>query len=168
MHVFEQPLHLLAGECALCQIMYSLAGLFWRNDLGCASVIPSEQTASSYIILYISKAWSTSKKLQFHFLRQYRAGTSGWLATFPQLGRLQKVFNRISRANIVTSVTRNISKACSAPAKKLIMKVNLTLPLEVDQTTTMYSWREPSPIAILFCCQAWIGADYEKRALFFS
>ena len=51
-HVFEQPLHLLAGECALCQIMYSLAGLFWRNDLGCASVIPSEQTASSYIILY--------------------------------------------------------------------------------------------------------------------
>ena len=52
MHVFEQPLHLLAGECALCQIMYSLAGLFWRNDLGCASVIPSEQTASSYIILY--------------------------------------------------------------------------------------------------------------------
>ena len=27
-HVFEQPLHLLAGECALCQIMYSLAGLF--------------------------------------------------------------------------------------------------------------------------------------------
>ena len=53
----------------------------------------------------------------------------------------------------------------SAPAKKL--KVNLTLPLEVDQTTTMYSWREPSTIAILFCCQAWIGADYEKRALFF-
>ena len=53
-HVFEQPLHLLAGECALCQIMYSLAGLFWRNDLGCASVIPSEQTASSYIILYIN------------------------------------------------------------------------------------------------------------------
>ena len=33
--------------------MYSLAGLFWRNDLGCASVIPSEQTASSYIILYL-------------------------------------------------------------------------------------------------------------------
>ena len=53
----------------------------------------------------------------------------------------------------------------SAPAKKL--KVNLTLPLEVDQTTTMYSWREPSTIAILFCCQAWIGADYEKRAIFF-
>ena len=53
----------------------------------------------------------------------------------------------------------------SAPAKKL--KVNLTLPLEVDQTTTMYSWREPSTIAILFCCQAWFGADYEKRALFF-
>ena len=53
----------------------------------------------------------------------------------------------------------------SAPAKKL--KVNLTLPLEVDQTTTMYSWREPSTIAILFCCQAWIGADYEKRAPFF-
>ena len=52
-HVFEQPLHLLAEECALCQIMYSLAGLFWRNDLGCASVIPSEQTASSYIILYV-------------------------------------------------------------------------------------------------------------------
>ena len=43
----------------------------------------------------------------------------------------------------------------------------LTLPLEVDQTTTMYSWREPSTSAILFCCQAWIGADYEKRALFF-
>ena len=35
--------------------MYSLAGLFWRNDLGCASVIPSEQSASSYIIQYISR-----------------------------------------------------------------------------------------------------------------
>ena len=33
--------------------MYSLAGLFLRNDLGCASVIPSEQTASSYIILIL-------------------------------------------------------------------------------------------------------------------
>ena len=42
--------------------------------------------------------------------------------------------------------------ADSAPAKKL--KVNLTLPQEVDQTTTMYSGREPSNIAILFCCQA--------------
>ena len=65
MHVFEQPLHLLAGECALCQIMYSLAGLFWRNDLGCASVIPSEQTASSYIILYITseQKQTLSKKL---------------------------------------------------------------------------------------------------------
>ena len=61
MHVFEQPLHLLAGEYALCQIMYSLAALFWRNDLGagCASVIPSEQTASSYIILY----WKPSRCL---------------------------------------------------------------------------------------------------------
>ena len=49
----EQPLHLLAGECALCQIMYSLAGLFWRrNNLGFALVIPSGKTASSYIILY--------------------------------------------------------------------------------------------------------------------
>ena len=28
-------------------------GLFWRNDLGCASVVPSEQTSSSYIILDI-------------------------------------------------------------------------------------------------------------------
>ena len=28
-------------------------GLFWRNDLGCASVFPSEQTSSSYIILYV-------------------------------------------------------------------------------------------------------------------
>ena len=56
-------------------------------------------------------------------------------------------------------------RRCSAPAKKL--KVNLTLPLEVDQTTTLYSWREPSTIVILFCCQAWIGTDYEKRALFF-
>ena len=28
-------------------------GLFWRNDLGCASVVPSEQTSSSYIILYV-------------------------------------------------------------------------------------------------------------------
>ena len=46
----EQPLHLLAGECALCQIMYSLAGLFWRNNLGFASVIPSEKTASTYTI----------------------------------------------------------------------------------------------------------------------
>ena len=27
-HVCEQLLHLLAEECALCQIMYSLAGLF--------------------------------------------------------------------------------------------------------------------------------------------
>ena len=26
-------------------------GLFWRNDLGCASVVPSEQTSRSYIIL---------------------------------------------------------------------------------------------------------------------
>ena len=33
MHVFEQPVHLLAGECALCQIMYSLADLFWRNKI---------------------------------------------------------------------------------------------------------------------------------------
>ena len=62
-------------------------------------------------------------------------------------------------------LTVSFALAFSAPAKKL--KVNLTLPLEVDQTTTMYSWREPSTIAILFCCQAWIGADYEKRALFF-
>ena len=31
--------------------MYSPAGLFWQNNLGFASVIPSEQTASSYIIL---------------------------------------------------------------------------------------------------------------------
>ena len=30
-------------------------GLFWRNDLGCASVVPSEQTSSSYIILDIKK-----------------------------------------------------------------------------------------------------------------
>ena len=29
-------------------------GLFWRNDLGCASVVPSEQTSSSYIILYVT------------------------------------------------------------------------------------------------------------------
>ena len=29
-------------------------GLFWRNDLGSASVVPSEQTSSSYIILYVS------------------------------------------------------------------------------------------------------------------
>ena len=35
------------------------------------------------------------------------------LATSPKLGRLQKNFNRISRANIVTSGTRNISKRCS-------------------------------------------------------
>ena len=51
-HVCEQPLHLVAGECAVCQIMYSLAGLFWRNNLGFASVISSEQTARSYLILY--------------------------------------------------------------------------------------------------------------------
>ena len=43
----------VAPVSALCQIMYSLVGLFWRNDLRCASVIPSEQTASSYIILYV-------------------------------------------------------------------------------------------------------------------
>ena len=35
--------------------MYSLAGLFWRNNLGFASVIPSEQTASLYFILCV--AW---------------------------------------------------------------------------------------------------------------
>ena len=33
------------------------------------------------------------------------------LATAPKLGRLQKIFNRISRANFVISDTRNISKA---------------------------------------------------------
>ena len=55
-------------------------------------------------------------------------------------------------------------KKSGAPAKKL--KVYLTLPQEGDQTTTIYSWREPSTIPI-FCCQAWIGADYENRALFF-
>ena len=44
--------------------MYSLAGLFWRNDLGCASVIPSEQTASSYIILYIVRnAWGHASSI---------------------------------------------------------------------------------------------------------
>ena len=36
------------------------------------------------------------------------------LATSPKLGRLEKKFNRISRANIVTSSTRNTSKAWSA------------------------------------------------------
>ena len=63
-HVFKQPLHLLAGECALCQIMYSLAGLFWRNDLSCASVIPSEQTASSYIM---GPSRLTGKGTKWHF-----------------------------------------------------------------------------------------------------
>ena len=33
-------------------------GLFWRNDLGCASVVPSEQTSSSYIILDTTRAAS--------------------------------------------------------------------------------------------------------------
>ena len=36
----------------LTSLMYSLAGLFWRNNLGFALVISLEQTASSYIILY--------------------------------------------------------------------------------------------------------------------
>ena len=46
--------------------MYSLAGLFWRNDPGCASVIPSEQTSSSYIILYnpLSNAWGSGTKMR--------------------------------------------------------------------------------------------------------
>ena len=35
------------------------------------------------------------------------------LATSPKLGRLQNMFNYISRANIVTSGTRNISQAWS-------------------------------------------------------
>ena len=35
--------------------MCSMAGLFWRNNLRRALVIPSEQTASSYIILYITQ-----------------------------------------------------------------------------------------------------------------
>ena len=52
---------------ALCQIMYSLAGLFWRNDLGCASVIPSEQTASSYIILYVLFTYVNCSCLQYSF-----------------------------------------------------------------------------------------------------
>ena len=54
--------------------------------------------------------WSTSKN---NFLAPISGQAA--LATSPQLGRLQKVFNRISRsrANIVTSVTRNISKAWS-------------------------------------------------------
>ena len=65
----KQPLHLLAGECALCQIMYSLAGLFWRNNLGFASVIPSEQTASSYIILYRKPMQLSS--LEMHYATDF-------------------------------------------------------------------------------------------------
>ena len=58
----------------------------------------------------ISKAWSTSK-ISIAFLAPI-----SWLAalaTSPKLGRLEKTFNRISRTNIVTSGTRNISKAWS-------------------------------------------------------
>ena len=60
---------------------------------------------------YISKAWVDFKKNSIAFLAPV-----SWLvalATSPKLGRLWTNFNRISRANIVTSATRNISKAWS-------------------------------------------------------
>ena len=62
-------------------------GLFWRNDLGCASVVPSEQTSISYIILDMSRA-------NFHKAQL-------------------KTFNCTSLAIIVTSGTCNVSKARS-------------------------------------------------------
>ena len=55
-------------------------------------------------------------------------------------------FSRMRNYSILKTATAELGRArlacssintCSAPAKKL--KVNLTLPLEVDQTTTMYS-----------------------------
>ena len=50
------------GVRIICQIMYSLAGVFGRNNLGFVSVIPSEQTASSYITLYVIKLGLTYPK----------------------------------------------------------------------------------------------------------
>ena len=43
-------------KCCTCIMSDNVlaVGLFWRNDLGCASVVPSEQTSSSYIILDVT------------------------------------------------------------------------------------------------------------------
>ena len=47
-------------------------GLFWRNDLGCASVVPSEQTSSSYIILdWTPCSLSNDKPKQLVFLSAF-------------------------------------------------------------------------------------------------
>ena len=48
-------------------------GLFWWNDLGCASVVPSEQTSRSYIILDIS--------VQILFLSGYQS-VPPWQSSF--------------------------------------------------------------------------------------
>ena len=60
----------------------------------------------------ISKRWSTPKN--FNRISRANIVTSGIRNIMsPNVGRLQKIFNRISRANIVTSGTRNICKAWS-------------------------------------------------------
>ena len=47
-------------------------GLFWRNDLGCASVVPSEQTSSSYIILYRLFIIGSAEALPILCVRYFR------------------------------------------------------------------------------------------------
>ena len=53
------------------------------------------------------------------------------------LERNRRRFERKKSTFLVRAANAPVRAANSAPAKKL--KVNLTLPLEVDQTTTMYS-----------------------------
>ena len=79
----------------------------WKNFNRISSANIGTSTGATR---YISKRWSTSK-ISIAFLAPI-----SWLAalaTSPNLGRLQKIFNRIFRAIIVTSATRNISKAWS-------------------------------------------------------
>ena len=57
----------------------------------------------------ISKAWSTSNKFQLHFSRQYRDQRHS--EHLESLVDFEEKFNRIFRANIVTTDTPNIYKA---------------------------------------------------------
>ena len=57
----------------------------------------------------ISKAWLTTKSFQSHFFRQYR----DYMYRHSQHFQTWVVFNSISRVNIMTSGTLNISKRWS-------------------------------------------------------
>ena len=99
------------------------------NRISCANIVTSGTRN-------ISKAWSTSKNFQLQFSRQYRDKRHSLhfqsLVDFKNFNRISRAFivtsasrniskrwptwknfNSISRANIVTSCTRNISKAWS-------------------------------------------------------